>query len=417
DNGRMRKRRPFLSLLTWTAAPSSRATLVHTIQLKKNEERRILAGHSWIFSNEIHDVLHGVEPGDVVRVVSASGRFLGIGHVSPNSLIAIRLLSRRQVEIDRAFYRQRLLAAEERRRWLYPGSSVYRLVFGEADLLPGLIVDRYDRHLVVQVLTRGMAQVEDVLLDILREVFQPASIVLRNDSPMRRLEGLFLERRLALGELPDPLLIELDGIRFVVAPLEGQKTGFYLDQRENRPRLRGLAHGKRVLDACCYEAAWGVYAARFGASEVVGVDVSEAALARARQNVQVNGLETPYRFVARDIFDFLTEGEEQFDAIILDPPAFIKSKAKLREGERGYLEINRLAMKLLPPGGVLVTCSCSHHLSRDRFQVLLGQAARLAKRRLRLLEACGQSRDHPVLMSMPETAYLKCFILEVLPID
>jgi len=413
----MRKRRPFLSLLTWTAAPSSRATLVHTIQLKKNEERRILAGHSWIFSNEIHDVLHGVEPGDVVRVVSASGRFLGIGHVSPNSLIAIRLLSRRQVEIDRAFYRQRLLAAEERRRWLYPGSSVYRLVFGEADLLPGLIVDRYDRHLVVQVLTRGMAQVEDVLLDILREIFQPASIVLRNDSPMRRLEGLFLERRLALGELPDPLLIELDGIRFVVAPLEGQKTGFYLDQRENRPRLRGLAHGKRVLDACCYEAAWGVYAARFGASEVVGVDVSEAALARARQNVQVNGLETPYRFVARDIFDFLTEGEEQFDAIILDPPAFIKSKAKLREGERGYLEINRLAMKLLPPGGVLVTCSCSHHLSRDRFQVLLGQAARLAKRRLRLLEACGQSRDHPVLMSMPETAYLKCFILEVLPID
>jgi 23S rRNA (cytosine1962-C5)-methyltransferase len=413
----MRKRRRFLSLLTWTAAPSSRATPVHTIQLKKNEERRILAGHSWIFSNEIHDALHGLEPGDVVRVVSASGRFLGIGHVSPNSLIAIRLLSRRQVEIDRAFYRLRLLAAEERRRWLYPGSSVYRLVFGEADLLPGLIVDRYDRHLVVQVLTRGMAQVEDVLLDILREIFQPASIVLRNDSPMRTLEGLSLERRLALGELPDPLLIELDGIRFVVAPLEGQKTGFYLDQRENRPRLRGLAHGKRVLDACCYEGAWGVYAARFGASEVVGVDVSEAALARARQNVQVNGLDTPCRFVARDIFDFLTEGKEQFDAIILDPPAFIKSKAKLREGERGYLEINRLAMKLLPPGGVLVTCSCSHHLSRDRFQVLVGQAARLAKRRLRLLEACGQSRDHPVLMSMPETAYLKCFILEVLAID
>ena len=414
----MRKRRPFLSLLMRTAAPSSRATPVHTIQLKKNEERRILAGHSWIFSNEVHDSLHGLEPGDVVRVVSSSGRFLGVGHVSPNSLIAIRLLARRQVEIDRDFYRQRLVAAEERRRWLYPGSPVYRLVFGEADLLPGLIVDRYDRHLVVQVLTRGMARAEDVLLDILRELFQPASIVLRNDPPMRSLEGLPLERRLALGELRDPLVIDLDGIRFLVAPLEGQKTGFYLDQRENRPRLRGLVHGKRVLDACCYEGAWALYAARFGARDVVGVDVSEAALARARQNVQINGLDTPCRFVARDIFDFLTEGEEQFDAIILDPPAFIKSKAKLKEGERGYLEINRLAMKLLPPaGGLLVTCSCSHHLSRDRFQVLLGQAARLAKRRLRLLEACGQSRDHPVLMSMPETAYLKCFILEVLAID
>jgi 23S rRNA (cytosine1962-C5)-methyltransferase len=414
----MRKRRPFLSLLMRTAAPSSGLTPVHTIQLKKNEERRILAGHSWVFSNEIHDSLHGLEPGEVVRVASSSGRFLGIGHVSPNSLIAIRLLSLRHVEIDRAFYRQRLLAAEARRRWLYPGSSVYRLVFGEADLLPGLIVDRYDGHLVVQVLTRGMARVEDVLLEVLGEILQPASIVLRNDSPMRSLEGLPLERRLAFGELPDPLVIELDGISFVVAPLEGQKTGFYLDQRENRPRLRGLVHGKRVLDACCYEGAWALYAARFGAREVVGVDVSEAALARARRNVEINGLDTPCRFMERDIFDFLTEGEEHFDAIILDPPAFIKSKAKLREGERGYLEINRLAMRLLrPAGGLLVTCSCSHHLARDRFQMLLGQAARLAKRRLRLLEACGQSRDHPVLMSMPETAYLKCFVLEVLAVE
>jgi 23S rRNA (cytosine1962-C5)-methyltransferase len=406
-----------LRFLMRTAAPSYRSTPVHTIRLKKDEERRILAGHCWVFSNEIHDSLHGLEPGEVVRVSSSSGRLLGIGHLSPNSLIAIRLLSRRQVEIDGAFYRERLLAAEERRRRLYPGSSVYRLAFGEADLLPGLIVDRYDRHLVVQVLTRGMARAEELLLETLREIFHPESIVLRNDTPMRSLEGLPLERRTAFGELPDPLVIELDGIRFHVAPLEGQKTGFYLDQRENRARLHGLTHGKRVLDACCYEGAWGLYAARFGAREVVGVDVSEAALARARRNVEINSLDTPCRLVERDIFDFLTKGEERFDVIILDPPAFIKSKAKLKEGERGYLELNRLAMKLLPPAGLLVTCSCSHHLPRDRFQVLLGQAARLAKRRLLLLEACGQSRDHPVLMSMPETAYLKCFILEVLAID
>jgi 23S rRNA (cytosine1962-C5)-methyltransferase len=390
---------------------------VHTLRLKKNEERRILAGHCWVFSNEIHDSLHGLDPGEVVRVSSSSGRFLGIGHVNPNSLITIRLLSRRQVEIDGAFYRERLLAAEGYRRRLYPGSSVYRLVFGEADLLPGLIVDRYDQHLVVQTLTRGMAKVEDLLVATLREILQPESIVLRNDSPMRSLEGLPLEQRTVFGELPDRVVIEIDGIRFVVALLEGQKTGFYLDQRENRPRLRGLIHGKRVLDACCYEGAWGLYAARFGARELVGVDASGAALARARRNVEINSIDTPWRLVERDIFDFLAKGEERFDVIILDPPAFIKSKAKLKEGERGYLELNRLAMKLLPPAGLLVTCSCSHHLSRDRFQMLVGQAARLAKRRLRLLEACGQSRDHPVLMSMPETAYLKCFILEVLAID
>jgi 23S rRNA (cytosine1962-C5)-methyltransferase len=390
---------------------------MHTIRLKKNEERRILAGHSWIFSNEIHDSLQDLEPGQLVRLVSWRGRFLGIGHLSPNSLIAVRLLSRRHAAIDGLFYRERLVAADARRQWLYPGSSSYRLAFGEADLLPGLVVDRYDRHLVVQTLTQGMARVEELLVELLEEIFEPAAIVLRNDSPVRSLEGLPLERRVAYGEPTEPLVIELHGLRFHVAPMEGQKTGFYLDQRENRPVLQGLVQGGRVLDACCYEGAWGLYAARSGAREVVGVDVSGTALERARLNAEMNGLGTRCRFVEQNVFDFLTTSKERFDAVVLDPPAFIKSKAKIEEGERGYLELNRLAMRLISPGGLLVTCSCSHHLTRDRFQTLLGHAARLAKRRLRLLEVRGQSRDHPVLMSMPETSYLKCFVFEVLPLE
>ena len=390
---------------------------MHTIRLKKNEERRILAGHSWIFSNEIHDSLQDLEPGQPVRLVSWGGRFLGIGHLSPNSLIAVRLLSRRHAAIDGLFYRERLIAADGRRQWLYPGSSSYRLAFGEADLLPGLIVDRYDRHLVVQTLTQGMARVEELLVELLKEIFEPAAIVLRNDSPVRSLEGLPLERRVAYGEPTEPLVIELHGLRFHVAPMEGQKTGFYLDQRENRPVLQGLVQGSRVLDACCYEGAWGLYAARSGAREVVGVDVSGTALERARLNAEMNGLGARCRFIEENVFDFLTTSEERFDAVVLDPPAFIKSKAKIEEGERGYLELNRLAMRLISPGGLLITCSCSHHLTRDRFQTLLGHAARLAKRRLRLLEVRGQSRDHPVLMSMPETSYLKCFVLEVLPLE
>ena len=390
---------------------------MHTLRLKKNEDRRIRAGHSWIFSNEIHDSLQGLEPGHLVRLVSWGGRFLGIGHLSPNSLIAVRLLSRRHVEIDDLFYRQRLVAAGERRQWLYPGSVTYRLAFGEADLLPGLIVDRYDRHLVVQTLTQGMARIEELIVELLREIFKPAAIVLRNDSPARSLEGLPLERRVVYGELSEAPVIELHGLRFQVAPLEGQKTGFYLDQRENRSLLEGLVQGSRVLDAYCYEGAWGLYAARFGAREVVGVDVSGTALERARLNADMNGLGAQCRFVEANAFDFLTTSQARFDAVVLDPPAFIKAKAKIEEGERGYLELNRLAMRLISPGGLLVTCSCSHHLTRERFQIILGHAARLAKRRLRLLEVRGQSRDHPVLVSMPETSYLKCFVLEVLPLE
>jgi 23S rRNA (cytosine1962-C5)-methyltransferase len=390
---------------------------VQTIRLKKNEERRLLAGHSWIFSNEIHGSLQGLDPGQLVRVVSWSGRFLGVGPINPRSLITIRLLSRRDVDIDARFYLKRLVAADERRKRLYPGSTTYRLAFAEADFLPGLIVDRYDRHLVVQILTQGMAKVEEQLLHIMSETFRPASITLRSDSPARTLEGLPLERGLAWGSLPDELVMEMDGLRFKVALLEGQKTGFYLDQRENRPLLRGMVQDKRVLDGCCYEGAWGLYAARFGAREVVGVDTSETALRRAHTNARANGLASLCRFEQQDIFDFLNSAEDQFDVIVLDPPAFIKSRTKVKEGERGYLDLNRKAMNRLHSGGILVSCSCSHHLDRPRFEKVLSQAARLANKQIRLLEVRGQARDHPVLLAMPETAYLKCFFLEVLELE
>jgi 23S rRNA (cytosine1962-C5)-methyltransferase len=309
------------------------------------------------------------------------------------------------------------MLADQRRQALYSGVSTYRMVFSEADFLPGLIVDRYDRHLTVQILTQGMARVEDLLLNLLSQEFQPDSIILCNDTAARTLEGLPLERRVARGQLPDSLIIKLDGVTHHLTPLEGQKTGFYLDQRENRLRLAGYVRNKRVLDGCCYEGAWGLYAAGFGARLVVGVDQSARALNRGMVNARANGLEHVCRFEQRDIFEYLKESQEQFDLIVLDPPAFAKSKGKLKQAERGYLDLNRRAIKSLGPGGILVTCSCSHHLKLERFQLLLSQAGRLAGKRLRLLETRGQARDHPVLLSMPETAYLKCLFLEVLDLE
>jgi 23S rRNA (cytosine1962-C5)-methyltransferase len=234
---------------------------------------------------------------------------------------------------------------------------------------------------------------------------------------VRSLEGLPLERELVWGELPEPLMIELDGIKLHVAPLDGQKTGLYLDQRENRPRLQEYVKNKRILDGCCYEGAWGIYAANYGAASVVGVDQSTKGLQRGLLNAKVNGFEGICRFEQHDIFRYLNETQEEFDLIVLDPPAFAKSKAKLKEAERGYLDLNRRAVERIPSGGILISSSCSHHLHLERFQLLLNQAARLAGKRLRLLEFRGQARDHPVLLSMPETSYLKCLFLEVLDVD
>jgi 23S rRNA (cytosine1962-C5)-methyltransferase len=382
-----------------------------TVRLKKKEERRILRGHPWVFSNELQAAPTGCTPGEIVDVLDFSGAYIGRGYINPHSLIAVRLLTRTHEEIDRDFFRRRISRARSVRSMLGFGDS-FRAVFGEGDGLPGLIVDKYARTLVVQSTTAGIEGQLDAILAALVEEYDPEAIVLRNDTSSRELEGLSQETRVVQGAVTGPVTIEESGITYTVDVLEGQKTGFFFDQRENRQALKALVSGRRTLDCFCYVGAWSLSAARYGASEVIGVDSSQKAVDMATRNAALNGLSA--RFVKADAFEELRRLEkerERFGCIILDPPAFVKSRAKVREALKGYKEINLRAMKLLEPGGALVTCSCSHHIDEDLFREMLIDAAQSAGRQARLLEMRSQARDHPILLAARETQYLKCAVL------
>jgi 23S rRNA (cytosine1962-C5)-methyltransferase len=382
-----------------------------TVKLKKKEERRILRGHPWVFSNELDRSPVEFAPGEIVDVLDNAGRFLGRGYINPHSLIAVRLLTRTQEEINVGFFMRRIAAARSLRTMLGFGDS-FRAIFSEGDNLPGLIVDKYADTLVVQSSTAGIDGMLDDILAALREEYSPKAIVLRNDTVSREIEGLARETRVVHGAISGPVMFEEAGIKYRVDVLEGQKTGFFFDQRENRLALKEHVQGRRVLDCFCYVGAWALSAARFGAKEVLGLDSSETAIAAATENAAINGLSA--HFKKADVFDELRAFEKQrerFGCIILDPPAFVKSRAKVREALRGYKEINLRAMKLLEPGGTLVTCSCSHHIDQDLFREMLIDAAYSAGRQARLLEMRSQARDHPVLLAARETQYLKCAIL------
>jgi 23S rRNA (cytosine1962-C5)-methyltransferase len=390
---------------------------MHRLILRPGHDRRLRAGHPWIFSNEI-DRIDGIpNGGDAVLVFSSRGDCLGTAYYNPHSLIAARLLSRKQETIDTVdFFRERLAAALDYRHRLYGDLNAVRLVHGEGDGLPGLVVDRYGEVLSVQFLTLGMEKRREQILLALRDLFAPAAIVARNDVGVRELEGLPQQVELLYGELPPQVLIDEHGLRFRVDVTGGQKTGHFLDQKENHLALRGRVEGKRVLDLFCYSGSWSVHAASFGAREVTGVDISAGALALAAENAGLNDLQSACSFVRADVFDLLRDWGrtgERFGTVILDPPAFVKSKKKLPEAIRGYLTINRRAMELVAPGGYLFTCSCSHHLQREIFLDLLRQAAAQAGRNARLLELRGQAFDHPVLLACPETDYLKCAVLQL----
>jgi 23S rRNA (cytosine1962-C5)-methyltransferase len=387
------------------------------LHIHKGHERRLLLGHPWVFSNEIASDLHQYEPGSLVDIYTYGGTFVGRGYVNPRSLIAVRLLSSRREDIDSAFFRQRIGAALRRRERLFPGLQSYRLVYSEGDLLPGLIIDRYQDHVVLQALTLGMEVRTEAICEALDGLVQPQAIVARNDVGIRTLEGLSLEKKVLRGDLRTPVEVWEGDLRFRVDPWAGQKTGFYLDQRDNRCALRALLGGARVLDAFCYTGAWALHAARAGAKEVLGVDESGNAIQWANDQAKDNGLEPICQFMAADVFDFLKEADTQrqrFDGIVLDPPAFVKSRSKVREGLQGYWEINRRAMRLIRPGGYLITCSCSYHVDADTFRATLGRAARAARRTAVLLEMRSQARDHPVLLPLSEAAYLKCAVLTFL---
>ncbi|MBI3393549.1 MAG: class I SAM-dependent rRNA methyltransferase [Nitrospirae bacterium] len=402
--------------MTSGSEPTSERS-VPRVRLKPRESRRIKRGHRWIFSNEIADPVKDLPPGSLVDVVDERGALVGRGYVNPQSLITIRLLAPAGREIDAAFFRGRLAAARSYRERICGPRTAGREVFGEADGLPGLIVDRYGPFLVVQSLAAGIEVCLPMILDLLEEIHSPRAIVLRNDSPARGLEGLPAEVRVARGRLDSEggiVETEVDGLAVEVDLLAGQKTGWFLDQSENRRCLAEYANGRRVLDAFCYAGAWGLAAIKAGAAEVLAVDSSAPAVSAARRNAERNRVGDRFRAEEASVFDRLRRLDSErsrFDLVVLDPPAFIKSGKKVAEGVRGYREINRLGLRLLAPGGILVSSSCSHHLPAEEFLAVLRRAAADTGRTVKLLEFRGQARDHPVLLSMPETSYLKCAFL------
>jgi len=389
---------------------------VPRISLKPRREARLLRGHPWVYAGEIEKIDGSVGPGEIVDLLDARGAFLARGYFNPHSQIRVRVLSYEREPIDEGFFRRRLQQAIDRRSFLSIPSDAYRLVYSEADLLPGLILDRYGSYLVVQFLTFGIDLRQATILSLLGELLSPKGIYARNDLSIREKEGLPLGKGVLWGEVPKQVRVQEGDLSFWVDVKEGQKTGFFLDQRENRLALRGLCQVRRVLDCFCYSGAFSLQAAHFGASSVLGLDISEFAVGLAQENARLNGLEGRCHFRTGNAFDELRALErkgEGFDLIILDPPAFTKSKQAIEPALRGYKEINLRALKLLGSGGILLTCSCSYHLSPELFLQMLEEAAADAGQRVHLLESYTQAPDHPILLGVPETHYLKCAILRV----
>lgn len=386
--------------------------------LRKGEDRRVRGGHPWIFSNEVEEWQGAVEDGGLVEVLDQRGAFLGQAYVNRHSLICARILSRGRDEIDTAFFVKRLERAKRMRDALYPHEEAVRLVYGESDQLPGLVVDRYGDVLAVQVLTRGMEAQMAPLRAALEQVFAPKGAVLVADSPLRKLEGLDQRREPWWGEVPERVAVSVGGFALEVDLVHGQKTGLFLDQRENRKRAEARAKGRTALDVFCYQGEWAMHMARGGAESVLAIDSSEPALTLARANAERNGFGgDAIQFLRMDAFDAMRRLEREgrrFGIIALDPPALIKSRKSIAAGARAYREHNRVAMSLLEEDGVLVTCSCSHHLDDDMFRQTLLEAARAAKRPMRVLDWAGEAPDHPRLLAVPETHYLKCAVLQAL---
>ena len=385
---------------------------MHSLRLKAHEERRLRAGHLWAYSNEIDTAvtpLKGLKPGTLCRLEDARGKALGVGYVHPNVLLSVRLLSgQADALIDREWFERRLRQALSLRERLYP-SPHYRLVFGESDGLPGLVIDRYGDLLSVQLTTAGMEALKEPLLEALQRLLMPKGILFRNDNAMRQTEGLSTEDEV-WGEVPEEVELLESGVRLLAPLRAGQKTGFFYDQHANRDRVLPYVRGARVLDVFSYVGGWAARAAAAGAASVACIDSSELALAYAARNMAAQGAapET-LRGDALDLLKQLRAEGRQFDVVVVDPPALIKRKKDEEAGQAHYAALNRAAMHLLAADGILVSCSCSHHLSEEQLQRILLRESRQAGRRLQILERGGQGPDHPVHPAIPETLYLKAF--------
>jgi len=387
--------------------------MIPTAVISARGEERLRGGHPWIYRADVADARAAA--GDIVQVRSPRGQALGSALFSDRSQITLRMLTYGESVGDAALVRRRIEAAIAFRGSLAIDATAYRLVHGEADLLPSLIVDRYADVLVVQTLSQGTDAVKSLLIEILVEEFKPRAVIERNDARVRTLEGLPLIAGTVYGEAPAELEILQHGLRFHVEPLGGQKTGSFLDQRENRLAARAAAattNKRRALDCFTFNGAFALHLASV-CDNVIGVDISGDAVAAAQRNAALNEM-TSVEFREANVFDVLREVEPGFDVIVLDPPAFAKNRASLKAAIRGYKEINLRALKLLNPGGVLITCTCSYHVSEELFLEILAQAALDSHRRVQIVEKRMQAADHPVLVGMPETYYLKCVIARVI---
>lgn len=388
---------------------------MYKVILKKGEDRRILRGHPWIYANEVQKVVGHDVQGSIARVEDSVGNFVGLGYINHASKILVRMLTLEEEDINRDFFYKRIKRANDNRLQLGYLDN-YRAVFAESDLLPALIVDKYGDYLSVQFLSLGMEVRKQQIVDILVEIFQPKGIYERSDVAVREKEGLPLTKGILYGDVPVPVVIVENGLEIEVDIIGGQKTGYYLDQKENRAILEHYVSGKKVLDCFSNIGGFSLCASRYGAAEVTALDISPFAIRSLQQNATRNGL-TNITGVTCNVFDMLREYRakgETFDVIILDPPAFIKSSDKIKEGVKGYRDINTVAMKLLNPNGILVTCSCSNHLSIKLFTDMLEESVQFAGCRAQLVELRTQGKDHPSLVGTDEALYLKCAVLRKL---
>lgn len=385
--------------------------------IRKGAQHRLESGHPWVFQSEIDRIEGDFQPGDIVDVFNHRSRLIGRGYINPRSQIIVRILTREQEEINREFFVKRIAAAWKHRQRFLHEPNYCRLIFGEADFLPALIVDKFGDYLVVQTLALGIDIHKETIISILDEMFQPAGIYERNDVPVRKLEGLDLRKGFLKGNFPTLLQVEENGFPFYADIENGQKTGFFYDQRENRQLLKSFATDAEVLDCFCHTGSFAIHAARYGAKSVRAIDISDLAVEVARKNAELNGVSDICQFEVANVFDVLrslTEEKRQYDVVILDPPAFTKSRSALEGAVRGYKEINLRGLKLVRPGGFLITCSCSYHMDRELFKEIIIDAAKDARRTIREIEYRTQAKDHPILPAADETHYLKFLAVEVL---
>ena len=396
---------------------------LQSLRLNPKAERRLRAGHLWIYSNEVDTAqtpLKHFVAGEQVVVEQAGGKPLGVAYLNPKNLICGRLISRDPKQLlDRSLLVHRCKIALALRQRCFQ-TDCYRLIYGDSDGLPGLVVDRFHDLLVVQISSAGMEAVKEAVIDALQQVVKPQAILLRNDGKMRAQEGLESYIESALGEVPELALLEENGVKFAAPVLTGQKTGWFYDHRVNRARLQSYANGKRVLDLFSYIGGWGVQAAVAGASQVVCLDASASALDCVEHNAELNGVTERMATLQGDAFEGLKQlkaEQERFDIVVVDPPAFIQKRKDIRNGEQAYQRINELAMGLLNRDGLLVSASCSMHLQRDRLVDIVRGASRKMDRQAQIIEQGHQGPDHPVHPAIAETDYLKSLMVRVLPVS